>query len=184
MAITTTIKNILVNTDKKDIVRYAIIYFSIFGVIFILSIFWHNRSINKAKLNYKNINKERKKTQNLLNERKILELQEQELNEILSQDKNFRIIEAYNNIINNLDLEKYVTEAPTPIEDQSGKHIERKIPINLNNITTKQLVELLSEIQKDNRLFTKELTITKPAKSKNKIDIILVVATLEEIDKE
>lgn len=173
------VKNFILSHEKSEIYKYIFIYLGALVALFALLVFWHNSSINAAKANYKKINTERIKTKKLLSNYIALQEQQKELNKILEQTKNFRIIEAYNKIINDLKLNKYIPETPEPVENKTGNYIERKLPININGITIKQLVELLNEIQKYKRLFTKELTITTtPLK---KINVVLVIATLEEI---
>lgn len=179
----TTIQNFIKNLDEQELVKY----FAGFGLatlgLISLIMYLNYSGVNKYKFKLHEINKERLKTKRILTDYKLVNLQKQKIEEILSTDQNFYIAQEYNNLIKKLGLSQYQSEQPTKSDGQiiSGK-IERILTFHLDSITMKQLTELLTQIAEIERLYPKELTIKKVPNSQ-KIDIDLTIATLEDISE-
>ncbi len=174
-----TLKNIIQSYELQTIYRYIVFYTIAIIIALAGLLFWHYRSITYNQQLLKKLAKERLETQQILTNYNLLKQQEDEVETILNQNPDFRIIEAYNNIISTLNLQNYTTGNPEPIEDRIENYIERKLAINLNNISTQQLVQLLEEIEKYERLYTKALTITNKTPKNKAIDASVVIATLD-----
>jgi HJR/Mrr/RecB family endonuclease len=176
--ITKYIERTLEKYDVQDIYKYILIYIGIVAVIFFALGYRHYSAVSTSTRNMKKLNKERIQTEQILTDYQELEYDKGQFQDILDKTRDFRIIEAYNQIIKKLNLQDSVTSEPEPVQDKVDNYTEQKLAINLNSISTKQLVELLDEVQKYERLYTKELTITHKPKDQA-IDVVLIIATLE-----
>jgi len=183
MALFSTIQNFIKNLDEQELIKYfAGFGLTILGLIGLI-LYLNHSGVNKYKSRLKDINKERLQTKKILTDYKLVNLQKQKIEEILSTNNNFFIAQEYNNLIKKLGLSKFQSEEPTKSDGEiiSGK-IERILTFHLDSITMKQLTELLTQIAEIERLYPKELIIKKVPNSQ-KIDIDLTIATLENISE-
>lgn len=180
MAFLTTIQNFVKNLDEQELIKYFIGFGLTLLSIITLILYFNIISVNKYKTRLSEINKERLKTKRILTDFKLVNLQKQKIEDILSAHKNFFIAQEYNNILKKLGLTNYQSEEPTKSDGQliSGK-IERILTFHLDNITMKQLTDLLTYIAEIERLYPKELIIKKVPNSQ-KIDTDVTIATLED----
>lgn len=179
----TRIQNFIKNLDEKELFSY----FTLFGLA-LLSIvgtilYFNYSGITKYKNKIAAINDERRKTKRILTDFKLVNQQKQKVDAILSKDEHFYIAQEFNNLIKKLGLTKNLSEEPSKSDGEiiSGK-VERIITAHLDSISMKQLTELLAQIAEIERLYPKELIIKKVPNSK-KIDVDLVVATLETLSE-
>lgn len=180
MTLLNKIQNFIKNLDEQELIKYFLGYGLGLLSLIALILYLNFSGVNKYKSKLQEINKERLTTKRILTDYKLVNLQKQKIEEILSTDKNFFIAQEYNNIIKKLGLTNYQSEECTKSDGQviSGK-IERILACHLDSITMKQLTELLTQIAEIERFYPKELIIKKVPNSQ-KIDIDLIIATLED----
>jgi len=179
MALLSSVQNFVKNLDEQELIKYFVAFGLGLLSLITLILYLNFSGFNKYKTKLQEINKERLQTKRILTDYKLVNLQKQKIEEILSSDKSFFIEQQYNNILKKLGLTNYQSETPTKSDGQiiSGK-IERILTVHLDAITMQQLVELLTQIAEIERLYPKELIIKKVPNSQ-KIDIDLMIATLE-----
>ena len=104
--------------------------------------------------------------------------QRKEVDAILEEDKDFKIGGYFKDVLTKLVLtSKKAVESPSQI-DREGKYRESILNVKFTDMDMKQLSELLNEIEKNKRIFTKELEVTTSRKTPQKIDVNLTIATL------
>lgn len=174
------IQDFIKNLSKQDILKYLGILFAILSSVFALMLYLHYYRVSSYLQELDDVNKERKSTAAILAKNNLVVQQRQKVDAILKQDAQvFRIAEVFENIVKKLKLEgkretkEILTTEGAVISDK----IEQKLTIKLNNITTKDLIDLLQEISKVERLYPKELSIKK--NNDKTINIEITIATLE-----
>ncbi len=101
----------------------------------------------------------------------------QKVEEILAQNKDFRIGEAVLDIIQRAGLRLQNPITPTTGESVSGK-TEIQVTAQLSRLSMKNVTDLLTTIAAVPQLYTKELSIKKEGDSPA-VDLDITIATLE-----
>lgn len=161
-------------------------YRLIAGALFFIIVFFgflvylHSNRIAFLQKELKRINKDRVIARGLLEEHNLVEAQKAVVDKVLSEEKSFKILEYCSQILQETNLQKKLSK-PLEIsepQDLGNDYNELKIEMSLSGITMQELVNLLyNKIQNNNKIYTKELSITKTSQSPT-IDVTLVIATL------
>jgi hypothetical protein len=98
--------------------------------------------------------------------------------EMLKEESDFKIAGYFNSVLNTLNLfDSKKTEETSQI-DREDNYRESELVASLTNMNMKQLAELLYELEQKKRIYIKKLDIEKSKKSKNQLDVTLIIATL------
>lgn len=126
------------------------------------------------------INKLREETRTILARHELMQQQKNNVNEILEKEKNFKIKEFFITLLQNVRLTPYLSKQAEVSEPRevTNDYEEILLTAQLSNITMQQLVELLSKIEDTERVYTKEISITKSPTSPT-LEVSLVIATLQ-----
>ncbi len=173
------IREFIKGLEDKD----AYLYFAAFiGFLLLLlagSFYFHYRRVNKYLDEIKNAESMRTQTKKIISDYKAVSAQRARVEEILAENKDFRIGEAYQSILDKSGLARFQTEpvAPTRGETVGGK-TEILISSHLAGLSMKQLTDLLLQIANVPAMYTKDLIIKKSPNAPA-VDIDITVATLE-----
>jgi len=139
----------------------------------------HISTISSLQQQLKTNNTYRRRAQKLVSRYQRIQKQKQSVDAVLEKDPNFKIKEYMNKLINDLQFDaNTVTQIDVgrPRDVQSG-YTEVSLDVSFTGINTKQLVTLMHESEKNERVYIKSVTINKQ-KQAQKIDATLTVATL------
>jgi len=160
---------------------------AIFAAIFLLSIIFgwaYYRTINQLTAEIEHINEQRVVAKKILERAQRVYYQRKEVDELLAQDPNFKIKGDFEELLSKLglaDKKKEDTKAESSgTEDGYSSDILRA---HLEGITMKELTTLLQELEKNARLYLKELDIIK-SKQPYSLDAIITIATLQPVSKQ
>ena len=173
------IKDYLDTLESKDFKRYLLIGFGILLSIIFLLIFNYYRSVSALKTRIASINRRRKEVHAMLERYELVKKQQIEVNNVLAKEKDFKISQYFENLLQKLQISKNKTQdTETLPKDVLDGYTEWTLYANLANLNTKKLSELLYAIEQEERIYTKELEIEKSAANKT-INVKLTIATLE-----
>lgn len=166
--------------EQKNFYRViaAVILFLVLFFGFLL--YLHSNKIASLQKSLKHINRERIRARDLLEEHNRVEAQKAVVDKVLSEEKSFKILEFGNNVLQETNLQRKLSK---PLElsepqDLGNNYNELRLEISLTGMSMQELVDLLyNKIQNNNKIYTKELSITKPSQSST-LDVTLVIATL------
>jgi hypothetical protein len=157
------------------------------GAIFTTILFFgsllylHSNKVAFLQKELKQVNRERIKARRFLEEHARVEAQKNVVDKVLSEEKSsFKILEFGNNVIQEANLQRRLAK---PLElsepqDLGNNYDELKLEMTFTGMTMQELVDFLySKIQINNKVYTKELSITKLPQSPT-LNITLVIATL------
>ncbi len=166
-------------SDDKDLYTFLCSFGGFFCVLFGILIYFHYSRVSWYTGQLKQLDKRRSHTRTILRDSQTVKAQQQQVEEILAMDKDFRIGEAYEKIINEQRLRSKLIDQsiPTASESISGK-IERQITSNLRGLSMKEVTDFLMRIAQVPQLYTKDITIKKTP-GRSTVDIDITVATLE-----
>jgi hypothetical protein len=167
--------------EERDFYKYsaialALIVLSMAGILYI----GHQRIV-LLKKRAKRIDVQRQELQEILTNVERVKQQKADVAAILDQDKTFKIIGYLDSLIASLNLAQNkaggIQQSEEPLEHLS-EYNEIKVVVSFTDLNMKQLAELLHELEKNERIYTKELEIVK-SPAKPAIDATLTIATLQ-----
>lgn len=174
------IKNFIINLNEKQFYKYFGIFLSILFVVLGILVYRHSSQITLLQKKIRRVNQQREEAQKILQQNLNVMQQQQSVNEILAQEPQFKIMQYFVQVINELNLKQFNTKEPGLNSDNiDNNYAEDKLVAGFSGIDMKQLCDLLNRIEKNERIYTKEITITKSLKTPT-IDVILIIATLRE----
>lgn len=180
MSMLIRIKNFFDELEKKEFRRYSMLFFGIIIGSIVLFFYMHNQKINRLQKELKKINRQRVQARGLLEKHTVVQQQKIEVDEILVQDKTFKIKEFFTRTVSEIGLnDKLSKEAEvSEPQDLENGYSEIKLDASFTKMNMKELCDLMYTIEKNRRIYTKELAITKALQSPT-IDVTLVIATLQ-----
>jgi hypothetical protein len=176
------IKNILSYINNLELKKiYQTIGITV-GIVFVLmgvSLFYYYSAVNSSKKKIAAINDLREEVRLVLDKAEQVQQQRNEVNAMLSQDPNFKIGGYFKDVLLKLHLteksKKFLTE---PIEREDN-YRETRLNAEFVDMTMKELTELLDTIEQNQRVYTKELDISRSKKTPHTINVKLVIGTLQ-----
>ncbi len=166
--------------EEKEIYTYIGIIIGIVVLIMGILLYTYTSRASNWQTKIKRINKQREETRTILQKYEMVKQQKTEVDTILAKDSSFKIKEYFTGVITELGLTPYNTKPAEVSEPQdlTSDYAEIKLDAGFTELTTKQLTDLLYKIEQNERVYTKELVITKALKTPT-IDVTLVIATLQ-----
>lgn len=165
--------------DEQMRKQYIFGILGAFGLLLVGMCYYHVSRVWALQNHMIRINRQRKQARDLFEQLSKVNLQKESVNEILRRDKSFKIKEYVTGIMQELNLSKKNNKAEvSDPQDLQNTYSEIKLGCTFTNITMQQLTEFLYKVEKNERVYTKELIITK-AHGDRTIDVTLVIATLQ-----
>ncbi len=179
MEIFDSFRDVIKYSDDRELYKYLGIFLGILCVLFGLLMYFHYSRVSWHTGQLKKLDKWRIQTRHILRDSKLVKAQQQQVEEILAKNKDFRIGEAYQSILSKGRLSsKFVDQsAPTSGDSISGK-TEVQITSNLRGLSMKEVTDFLMLIAQVPQLYTNDITIKKTP-GRSTVDIDISVATLE-----
>lgn len=170
-----SLRDFIRGLDKKELKLYGSLYMGICVVIVTGIMVRHAYLVREAKNKVKLLNQARNKVQGVLTDFGQVVQQRTKIDALLKKDKNFYIQKFFQDLTQRLVIIKDATEKLSTQKLENG-YTEESLNINLVRITTQQLCELLQAIEKEERIYIKNIDITKTVAKK--INVTMVIATL------
>lgn len=177
MFILNRIQGFIESLEERDFYKYLSLFIVTTICLVVLLFFLYNRATDAAINRIAAINESRETVQQILTSSKKVTQQREEINNILAKDENFKIGDFFDNALSSLRLSDKKQGKEYSHIDHDGAYREIILKSRLTDMTMKELCELLYSIEKNPRLYSKDLEITKSRKGN--LDINLTIATLE-----
>ena len=180
MNILIRLKDWIMSLDEQEIVRSFGVSMGILVTLIGLLLYVRYSSTSNSLGRLKRINQLRTETKQLLQEHEMVVQQQHEVDALLAKDSAFLIKEYFLGVMRELNIERLMTKPAEVSEPQelSKGYSEIKLEASCSELNMKQLTDLLYRIEQSERIYTKELVITKATKTPT-VDITLVIATLQ-----
>lgn len=173
------IRDTINSLEDTAFYKYLAAFFG--GIVLLLGIltYINYRKVSNYTQELKKLDTLRSQTRKLLSDHQIVTQQKQLVQDILAENKNFRIGEAFQSIVQRLGLKPNLSDqtALATGETISGM-TELYISAHFSTITMKQLTDLLASIAQVPQLYVKDLTIKRSSRGRA-VDVDITVATLE-----
>lgn len=173
------IKNYIKNLDTSETYRLIGIVLGIVVLVISIMLYTYSRAIGQLQQKLVTLNKQREEVRIILEKNARVQRQQAKVDDIISENKNFKLKDYFSTVIQALNLANLVSKEPEiSSEDLVLGYNEIKLDVSLSGLNMKQLTDLLYKIEQNERVYTKDLKITKNLRSPS-IDVTLVIATFE-----
>ena len=180
MALLEYIRDYIAHYDDRQIRKATILAAATFCLTLMYLFYARHKNSEEFLGRISSLNKERVRTQKIISLRAQLKSERQDADLLLSEDKNFRLLDYFNQLMKEIGIMPSSSPQVGTPRDLDMGYNEVELTALFMNINTKQLVVLLENIDKNKRIYTKELLIDKSQKTPT-IDIKLIIATLEPV---
>lgn len=173
------LKASLTGIQEKEFYVYAA---GLIGIIFLLTLFfmfYFYRSSASWQKKIEALNTTRTTSvRQLITRAQKLKKQKAFIDSLIEKEPDFRFAAIVDAALAQLRLtEKRDSEAPKTV-DIDDKYSESIIELRLNDVDMKQLVEFLTLLDTNKRIYTKRLEISKSKTTTTKLEAALTIATL------
>lgn len=167
------------NLDDASYKRLFIITIAVIMLV-VGGVFWYyHRSTQDLKKLITRINTQREEVQQTLVQLDHVKKQRSTVEQLLAEEKNFRIKSYFSTVIEHLKLVGNQTKDPEVTQHELlEQYDEIQLTAHFHGLNTLQLCELLATLEKKQRVYTKTLDITRGAQ-KDTIAVNLSIATLK-----
>lgn len=178
------LKSLQAHISKLDLKTFYIYCGAAAGatlLIIILMIFRFYSAVDTIKKEIDTVNEQREEIQKVLEQHLRVQKQRRAVDEMLKKDEDFKIGGYFRELIAGLGLEnkKSVEQAPQQNQTADDKYIEISLSAEFSGMDMKEVCEILNKIDEKERIYTKELNIARSKKIPQKLDVGLVIATLQ-----
>ena len=176
------INQFISSLSHKEFQRYAGGYLVTLLLIIGFLFYRQNKKLNSLHKKIRHTNQLRREAQIILTKDEEVKHQKNIVDEILKERKNFKLQRYFEHVINKLRLQSSLQKHDPFVSNlahlRSQGYSEVRVEASLTNLNTKQLVELLAEIEKNNIIYIKYLEINRSGRSPV-VDVMLTIATLQ-----
>lgn len=177
-----TFQTYLLALDKKTWYRYLMVIAAVFFLIVGIILFFYYSKTARWQTHIIEINEQRQEAKNLLNKAIQVQKDRAQVTALLEEEPNFKIKEYMQEVFERVGISIIDNVSSDRITIASGNTVgnyrEDTIKYQLTGITMRQLTHLLEEIEKNKRVFTKELDIIKSKKVPRTIDVDIRISTM------
>ena len=174
----TTIQLFFERMESRRFMQYAVGLVAAVFLLYCGATFLSYRSIRNLARQLDEVNEQRSRVQELLERAEQVKHQRKRVDKMLSESEGFKIGGYFKEIVQKLRLSnKKTTEAITP-RDREDNYREVNLNATFTGMSMQELVELLHEIGKTERIYTTELSITRGKRDMDTIDVALTIGTL------
>jgi hypothetical protein len=175
-----SIKQFFAQLEERTFYQYVGVFVAGLAMVMAFTVFLQYRATANLTKQAKKLNLLREESQEILSHYQQVREQEEAVTALLEKDKNFKIVNYLDTVLAALSIIQNKTNqtlSEEPLEHPAN-YTEITLHVSLTNLTTRQLAELLHEIEKNERIYTKDLEVTK-SPTQPVIDVSISLATLQ-----
>lgn len=165
--------------DTQQLYRAIGIVFGSVLLLISFMLYSYYSEIQQLERKFRRLNQQRDQARTILEKHAKVLQQRTKVDDILSKDKNFKIMQYFTNIEQRLQLTSLRTREPEiSSEEVVDGYTEIKLTVTLTGLNMKQVADLLYALEQNERVFIKELTLTK-VPGAPLVDATIGIATFE-----
>ena len=179
MVLLDNIKTFINNIEIKIFYYYILGYIIACVLLFGGAVFYYCRSTNALYRQINNIKNSREDVLVILEDAARVKQEQARVENILSKDIDFKIAGYFIELLTELDLKnkeiKTGEATSTPLENN---YLKTELSTHFEDMTMQELTMLLQALEKNPRIVTDRLEITKSKKKPKTIEVNLSISTL------
>ena len=173
------IRTLVEDLETKDFYIYTGIFLIICSVLTIGIVFQYYRRINYLEKEITEINDYREDRVRVIREQAAqVKQQRNDVDAILAEDINFKIGGYFKDLLVKLELTDKKIAEETALVDREDNYRESELDATFEDMNMKQLATLLQELERNRRISTKRLEVTKSKKKPETIEVRITIGTL------
>jgi len=153
-------------------------YFGACMLLLTIMIFYYYSSIHSLHKKIKSLNSTREEVLAILETAELVKQQRLMVEETLAKDTDFKIGGYFKNLLINLNLKDKEIAEETSTSDLEENYRKSELNAKFEDMTMKDLTELLQKIEQNSRIAVERLEITKSKKKPKTIEANLTISTL------
>lgn len=173
------IQNYVTSLDRQALYRFMGGIVAVIVLLILLVCYLRYSYIEQGLTRLADINEQREKIKLIVTSAERVKKQREEVDAMLAKDESFTISGYLETVLKKLHLSDKTTIGEHSQVDRENGYRESTRKIRLTGMNMKQVCELLRELEQNERIYTKELEITRSSRQPQTIDVMLSVATLE-----
>jgi transposase len=165
--------------DATTFRNYLIAFFGALALILGLIMWRYYASVSSIHKNIRRINDEREQVKDITIRSERVKEQQRLVEALIKKDPSFKILGYFDRVLNEHRLMGNLVRRPeTRSTELDTGHTEVTLIANLTGLTMKTIAELLDTLERNERINTKDIEITKPLSGRT-VNLSLTIATLE-----
>ena len=179
MTLIEKIRLFIESLETKDFYTYSGIFLIACTILGGGIVFQYYRNISYLKKRITEINDYREDDVRIIRQQAAqVKQQRAEVDSILAEEVDFKIGGYFKDLLAKLQLtEKKIAEETAQV-DREDDYRESELIAKFEDMSMKQLTELLQELEQNKRISTKRLEITKSKKKPDTIEVQITIGTL------
>lgn len=163
------------NYFKKSVLIYIGVVIT--SLIIIQVLFFWNKSNTQDNIN--TLKEKKNNILKLIDQKNYAQARKESIDELLKNKESFRLKDYLFSLLQKNNFTKYLISQNESITEQKIKrdYIELTMNIELTNMSTSEIIELLALIENDIRIYIKNITIKNL--NNHKLYLIISIATLQ-----
>ncbi len=179
MKILEPLEQSIAQLDAKTFRNYLIAFFVLLTLILGLILYRYYSSVSYIHKNIRRVNEERELVKDIALRYERVKEQQRLVEALVKKNPGFKILDYFNTILNQHRIMNNLVRKPeTRKTDLDTGHTEVTLLANLSGLNMKTIAELLDTLERNERINTKEVEITKPANGRT-VNLNLTIATIE-----
>lgn len=170
--------------DEKELATYLIAALTAIFLVVSLTIIFYFRRVTNLRKQIVYVNEKREEIKTILNKYEKVEQQQKAVDQLLEENKNFKIRGYFEDLLATLNLkDKKTSDLEATKTEQDNRYIEITLKASLGAMNMKQTCELLDKLEQNKIIYTKELEIAKSKKRPKTVDVMITIATLQPTER-
>ena len=166
--------------DTKKFYTYIGATLGVISLLFLFLIYRFYANVWELQRQLKYANTIRSDVQSLLEKAALVKKQKDDVHAMLEKEPNFKIAGYFQDVLAQLGLTaKEESRSVTTQERGEQEYDESILTSKFNDISMKELTELLNVLEQNKRIYTKSLEMQRSRKSNRSIEVLLTIATLQ-----
>ncbi len=179
MKLLESLEQTIAQLDAKTFRTYLIAFFGAMALITGVILWRYYATVSAIQRNIRRINEEREEVKEITLGSERVKEQQRLVEALIKKDPNFKIIGYFDRVLNEQHLTTNLVRRPdTRRTVLDTGHTEVTLIANLTNLNMRAIAELLDTLERNERITTKEIEITKPHSGRT-VNLNLTIATLE-----
>jgi hypothetical protein len=165
--------------DKKTFYTYTIVYSVTCGLLIVVMIYYYYSTTGELHKKIRGLNSSREEVLEILEKNVLIKQQQTIVEEMLAKDPNFKIQGTFGKIVANRNLlKKQQGGGEISTTDLEDNYRRNELSVKFDDMTMQELTQLLEDIEKNPRIATEKLDISRSKKNAKTIEVSLTISTL------
>lgn len=181
MVLLNRLRERLEKLDEKEFFKYGALFLGAICLLATGIITRYYLKTSSLQKQMKRVNGLREEVKQILERYERVQKQRDEVNTLLEKDEDFILEEYIERLRSQLRL-TYVIESRT-VAPRDDVYQEIAINAKFTNMNMRELTELLQALEKNKRVYTKDLDIVKSKSRPGTLDVSITIATLKKANR-